>query len=85
MVPAGAAGSAMLLHDFDYFAFAAADNEVAAVVVVIVAGAEVAVGADVLGAVFGPPTGLVADVDARRILAFSAAQPPSVELGEQDC
>lgn len=73
----------MLLHDFDCFAFAAADNEVAAVVV-IVAGAEVAVGADVLDAVSEPPTGPVADVDAGRTLAFSVAQPPSVELGVRD-
>jgi len=80
---AGAAGLAMLLHDFDCFAFAAVDNEVAAAVA-IAAAVEVAVGADVLEAVFDAPTGLVADVDARRTLAFSAAQPPSVELGVRD-
>lgn len=74
----------MLLHDSDCFAFAAADNEVAAAVA-IAAAVEVAVGADVLDAVFEPPTELVADVDARRTLAFSAAQPPSVEPGVQDC
>lgn len=83
MGPAVSAGLAILLHDSDYFAFAAADNEVVAVVVA--AAAEVAADVDTLDAVFAPPTGPVAVVDARRTLAFSAAQPPSVGLGERDC
>lgn len=84
MGPAVSAGLAILLHDSDYFAFAAADNDVVAVVVVA-AAAEVAADVDTLDAVFAPPTGPVAVVDARRTLAFSAAQPPSVGLGERDC
>ena len=85
MVLADAARLAILLHDshnFDFFVFAAADNE--AVAAVIAAAVAVA-GADVLDAVFGPPIVPVDVADARRTLAFSAALPPSAELGERDC